>query len=45
MKSTGEVMSIGRTIEESLHKAIRSLISAGMDLKRFPSPGMTWQPH
>jgi carbamoyl-phosphate synthase large subunit len=25
MKSTGEVMSIGRTIEESLHKAIRSL--------------------
>jgi len=30
MKSTGEVMSIGRTIEESLHKAIRSL-----DIKRF----------
>ncbi len=25
MKSTGEVMSIGRTLEESLHKAIRSL--------------------
>ncbi|MCL2157484.1 MAG: carbamoyl-phosphate synthase large subunit, partial [Methanobrevibacter sp.] len=25
MKSTGEVMSIGRTIEEALHKAIRSL--------------------
>ena len=25
MKSTGEVMAIGRTIEESLHKAIRSL--------------------
>jgi carbamoyl-phosphate synthase large subunit len=25
MQSTGEVMSIGRTIEESLHKAIRSL--------------------
>lgn len=30
MKSTGEVMAIGRTIEESLHKAIRSL-----DIKRF----------
>ena len=30
MKSTGEVMSIGRTIEESLHKAIRSL-----DIGRF----------
>ncbi|MBC7097105.1 MAG: carbamoyl-phosphate synthase large subunit, partial [Methanobacteriales archaeon] len=25
MKSTGEVMAIGRTMEESLHKAIRSL--------------------
>ncbi len=25
MKSTGEVMAIGRTLEESLHKAIRSL--------------------
>jgi carbamoyl-phosphate synthase large subunit len=25
MKSTGEVMSIGRTLEEALHKAIRSL--------------------
>ncbi len=25
MKSTGEVMAIGRTIEQSLHKAIRSL--------------------
>ena len=25
MQSTGEVMAIGRTIEESLHKAIRSL--------------------
>ena len=25
MKSTGEVMSIGRTLEESIHKAIRSL--------------------
>ncbi|KZX15190.1 carbamoyl-phosphate synthase large chain [Methanobrevibacter cuticularis] len=25
MKSTGEVMSIGRTIEEALHKSIRSL--------------------
>ena len=25
MKSTGEVMSIGRTLEESMHKAIRSL--------------------
>lgn len=25
MKSTGEVMSIGRTIEETLHKSIRSL--------------------
>ncbi|MDR2624309.1 MAG: carbamoyl-phosphate synthase large subunit [Methanobrevibacter sp.] len=25
MKSTGEVMAIGRTIEETLHKAIRSL--------------------
>ena len=25
MKSTGEVMAIGRTIEESLHKALRSL--------------------
>ncbi len=30
MKSTGEVMAIGRTMEESLHKAIRSL-----DIKRF----------
>ncbi|MGV8144585.1 MAG: carbamoyl-phosphate synthase large subunit [Methanothermobacter sp.] len=30
MKSTGEVMSIGRTLEESLHKAIRSL-----DIGRF----------
>ena len=30
MKSTGEVMSIGRTIEESLHKAIRSL-----DISRY----------
>lgn len=30
MKSTGEVMSIGRTLEESLHKAIRSL-----DIKRY----------
>ena len=30
MKSTGEVMSIGRTIEEALHKAIRSL-----DIGRF----------
>ena len=30
MKSTGEVMSIGRTIEEALHKAIRSL-DIGMD--------------
>jgi carbamoyl-phosphate synthase large subunit len=30
MKSTGEVMSIGRTIEESLHKAIRSL-----DINRY----------
>lgn len=30
MKSTGEVMAIGRTIEESLHKAIRSL-----DIARF----------
>ena len=30
MKSTGEVMAIGRTIEESLHKAIRSL-----DIGRF----------
>ncbi|MCE5214299.1 MAG: carbamoyl-phosphate synthase (glutamine-hydrolyzing) large subunit, partial [Methanobacterium sp.] len=30
MKSTGEVMSIGRTFEESLHKAIRSL-----DIGRF----------
>ncbi len=30
MKSTGEVMAIGRTFEESLQKAIRSL-----DIKRF----------
>ncbi|MDI6644387.1 MAG: carbamoyl-phosphate synthase large subunit [Methanobacteriaceae archaeon] len=30
MKSTGEVMSIGRTIEEAIHKAIRSL-----DIGRF----------
>ncbi|MCK9150354.1 carbamoyl-phosphate synthase large subunit [Methanobacterium alcaliphilum] len=30
MKSTGEVMSIGRTLEQSLHKAIRSL-----DIGRF----------
>ncbi|MEN6329007.1 MAG: carbamoyl-phosphate synthase large subunit [Methanobacteriaceae archaeon] len=30
MKSTGEVMSIGRTIEEALHKAIRSL-----DISRY----------
>jgi carbamoyl-phosphate synthase large subunit len=30
MKSTGEVMAIGRTFEESLHKAIRSL-----DISRF----------
>ena len=25
MKATGEVMAIGRTVEEALHKAVRSL--------------------
>jgi carbamoyl-phosphate synthase large subunit len=33
MKSTGEVMAIGRTLEESLHKAIRSLDWEASDLK------------
>ncbi|MDY9923401.1 carbamoyl-phosphate synthase large subunit [Methanobacterium sp.] len=37
MKSTGEVMAIGRTLEESLHKAIRSLDigSFGFDTVEF----------
>jgi len=37
MKSTGEVMAIGRTLEESLHKAIRSLDvgSFGFDETEF----------
>jgi carbamoyl-phosphate synthase large subunit len=37
MKSTGEVMAIGRTLEESLHKAIRSLDidSYGFDQTEF----------
>lgn len=37
MKSTGEVMAIGRTLEESLHKAIRSLDVGryGFDLVDF----------
>lgn len=37
MKSTGEVMAIGRTLEESMHKAIRSLDvgSFGFDTVEF----------
>ncbi|MCQ2181990.1 MAG: carbamoyl-phosphate synthase large subunit [Bacteroidales bacterium] len=34
MKATGEVMSIGRTLEESLLKAIRSLESGGWHIHR-----------
>ncbi|MHA6530262.1 carbamoyl-phosphate synthase large subunit [Paenibacillus sp. BAC0078] len=36
MKATGEVMAIGRTFEESIHKAIRSL---EIGLHRFRLPG------
>lgn len=41
MKSTGEVMSIGRTIEEALHKAIRSLDTGFLGLKKLISVRMT----
>lgn len=34
MKSTGEVMAIGRTLEESLHKAIRSLDVGSFGFKK-----------
>ncbi|WP_025689316.1 carbamoyl-phosphate synthase large subunit [Paenibacillus zanthoxyli] len=36
MKATGEVMAIGRTFEESIHKAIRSL---EIGVHRFKLPG------
>ncbi|MEC0170262.1 carbamoyl-phosphate synthase large subunit [Paenibacillus graminis] len=36
MKATGEVMAIGRTFEESIHKAIRSL---EIGIHRFRLPG------
>ncbi len=36
MKSTGEVMAIGRTLEESLSKAIRSLEIGRVGLERDP---------
>ncbi|MEI6797282.1 MAG: carbamoyl-phosphate synthase large subunit [Methanomassiliicoccales archaeon] len=36
MKSTGEVMAIGRTIEEGLMKAIRSTETDRIDLEREP---------
>ncbi len=38
MKSTGEVMAIGRTLEESLSKAIRSLEVDRVGLERDPRP-------
>ncbi|MCY0877234.1 MAG: carbamoyl-phosphate synthase large subunit [Firmicutes bacterium] len=39
MKATGEVMALGRSFEESLHKAIRSL-EIGMDSLELPSLAM-----
>jgi len=36
MQSTGEVMAIGRTIEESLHKAIRSLDIGKFGFEEIP---------
>ena len=36
MQSTGEVMAIGRTIEESLHKAIRSLDIGKLGFEEIP---------
>ncbi len=40
MKSVGEAMAIGRTLQESLHKALRSL-ETGLDgfTERFPNAG------
>jgi carbamoyl-phosphate synthase large subunit len=40
MKSTGEVMAIGRTLEESMHKAIRSL-----DVGRYGFDEVEYDPH
>jgi carbamoyl-phosphate synthase large subunit len=41
MKSVGEAMAIGRTLQESLHKALRSL-ETGLDgfTERFPQAGL-----
>ena len=41
MKATGEVMGIGRTIEESLLKAVRSLEQGGTGLLRHKFDGYT----
>ena len=41
MKATGEVMAIGRTMEEALQKAIRSLELEFMVLKNASTLKMT----
>jgi hypothetical protein len=38
MKSVGEVMAIGRTFQEALQKALRSLETGGRDRARRPRP-------
>ena len=41
MKSVGEVMSIGRTFKESLHKALRSLEIGSHGLEPLAAPGLS----